>query len=47
VCNGKVFAMFESDIAERGVELCDPAVEPRPARIDDHPRQKVRWAAGF
>lgn len=49
-CDGKVFAMFESDIAERGVELCELAAEPRPARIEDHPRgvgEKVRWAAGF
>jgi hypothetical protein len=49
-CNGKLFAMFESDIAERGVELCEQAAEPRPARIEDHPRSagdKVRWAAGF
>src|SRR5579862_5500637 len=50
LCNGKVFAMFESDIAERGDELCDHTVEPRPARIEDHrrgPGEKARWAAGF
>lgn len=48
-CDGKVFAMFESDIAERGEELCDQAVEPRPARTEENPRkpEKVRWAAGF
>ena len=49
-CDGKIFAMFESDIAERGVELCEKAAEPRPARIEDNPRgpgDKVRWAAGF
>ena len=48
--DGRVFAMFESDIAERGVELCEQAAEPRPARIEDNPRgpgDKVRWAAGF
>jgi hypothetical protein len=57
-CDGKVFAMFESDIAERGDELCeqtreqthDQNMEPRPARIEDHSGRrdaKVRWAAGF
>ncbi len=49
-CDGKVFAMFESDIAERGDELCEEAAEPRPARIENHPRTpagKVWWAAGF
>jgi hypothetical protein len=49
-CDGKVFAMFESDIAERGVELCEQTTEPRPARIEDQPgkpSEKVRWAAGF
>jgi hypothetical protein len=49
-CGGKVFAMFESDIAERGDELCEQAVESRPARSEDQPRtpsEKVRWAAGF
>lgn len=49
-CDGKVFAMFESDIAERGDELCEQSAEPRPARTEDHPRksaEKVRWAAGF
>lgn len=49
-CDGKVFAMFESDIAERGVELCEQVAEPRPARIEDQPRgpgERVRWAAGF
>jgi hypothetical protein len=49
-CDGKVFAMFESDIAERGVELCGQTAEPRPARIEDQPRgpgERVRWAAGF
>ncbi len=49
-CDGRVFAMFESDLAERGVELGEQAAEPRPARIEDHPRgpgEKVRWAAGF
>lgn len=49
VCDGKVFAMFESDIAEHGVELGEQTIEPRPARTEDHPRktEKVRWAAGF
>ncbi len=49
-CGGKVFAMFETDIAERSVELCGREAEPRPARIEDHPRgpgEKVSWAAGF
>jgi hypothetical protein len=47
-CDGKVFAMFESDIAARGVELCEPAAEPRPARIEDGPRTPgENWAAGF
>ena len=49
-CDGKVFAMFESDIAERGDELYEQAAEPRPARIEGHPRgpgEKMRWAAGF
>jgi hypothetical protein len=49
-CGGQVFAMFESDIAERGDELCEQTAEPRPARIEDGPRkqsEKVRWAAGF
>lgn len=48
--DGKVFAMFESDIAHRGDELCDQTAEPRPARTEDHsrgPGDKVRWAAGF
>ena len=48
--DGKVFAMFESDIAERCDELSEPTAEPRPARVEDHPRkrtEKVRWAAGF
>jgi len=48
--DGKIFAMFESDIAERADELCDQTAEPRPARAEDHPRkqaEKVRWAAGF
>jgi hypothetical protein len=46
-CDGKVFAMFESDIAARGVEL---SAEPSPARTEDRPRtrdEKVHWAAGF
>jgi hypothetical protein len=49
-CNGRVFAMFESDIAERGVELCEQTAEPRPARTEDQARgasEKVRWASGF
>src|SRR5579862_5306416 len=49
-CDGKVFAMFESDIAARGVELCEQTAEPRPARIEERPRNqagKVNWAAGF
>jgi hypothetical protein len=48
--DGKVFAMFESDIAERADELCGQTAQPRPARPEDHPRkpsEKVRWAAGF
>ena len=50
LCNGQVFSMFESDIAERGDELCGQTTEPRPARIEDYARkqtEKVRWAAGF
>jgi hypothetical protein len=46
--DGKVFAMFASDIAERGDELCDQTPELRPARNEDHPRkpaEKVRRAA--
>ena len=46
--DGRVFAMFESDIAERGDELSDQTAEPQPARIEDHARkqaEKVRWAA--
>jgi hypothetical protein len=49
-CEGQVFAMFESDIAERADELCEQTTEPRSARIQDHPRKrsdKVRWAAGL
>ena len=48
-CDGKIFAMFESDIAERGVELCEQTAEPRPARTEENTRkpEKVRWAAGF
>ncbi len=49
-CDGKVFAMFESDIAERGDELSEQTAEPRPARTEDQARgasEKVRWAAGF
>jgi hypothetical protein len=49
-CDGKVFAMFESDIAERTDELSEQTTEPRPARIEERPRtpsEKVRWAAGF
>jgi len=49
-CDGKIFAMFESDIAERGDELCEQTAEPRPARSEDHtrkPEEKVRWATGF
>jgi hypothetical protein len=48
--DGKVYAMFESDIAERGDELCEPTPELRPARGEDHSRkraEKVRWATGF
>jgi hypothetical protein len=49
-CDGQIFAMFESDIAERSIELSEQTTEPRPARIEDRPRgsgEKVRWAAGF
>jgi hypothetical protein len=45
---GKVFAMFASDIAERGDELCNQTTELRPAGVEDHPRkpaEKVRRAA--
>ena len=45
---GEVFAMFASDIAERGDELYDQMAEPRPARVVDHPRkpaEKVRRVA--
>ena len=48
--DGKVFAMFASDIAERGDELCAETAEPRPARAEDHPRkraEKARMAATF
>jgi hypothetical protein len=48
--DGKIFAMFESDIAERGGEFCDQTAESRPARVEDYSRKqaaKVRWAAGF
>jgi len=46
--DGRVFAMFESDIAKHGDELSDPTAAPRQA-VEDHPRtpEKVRWAAGF
>ncbi len=38
-CDGKVFAMFESDIAERGDELSElNEAEPRPARTEDQRR---------
>ena len=46
--DGRVFAMFESDIAERGDELCDQTGEPRPGRVEDHlrkPADKVRRAS--
>ena len=57
-CDGNVFAMFESDIAERGEELSEQIransseqnMEPRPAQIADHAgrqAEKVRWAAGY
>lgn len=49
-CDGKVFAMFESDIAERGDELSEQRAEPRPAGIEDRSlaaSDKARWAAGF
>ena len=48
VWDGKVFAMFASDIAECGDELCEQTAEPRPASVVDHPRkpaEKVRRAA--
>jgi hypothetical protein len=48
--DGRVYAMFASDIAERGDELHDQTAERHLARIEDHPRKragKVRWAAGF
>jgi hypothetical protein len=48
--DGKVFAMFESDIAERGDELGDQTAAPRPARVENHLRkqaEKARRAAGF
>jgi len=41
-CEGKVFSMFESDIAERGDELCEQTTEPRPARIQDYRSEAVR-----
>jgi hypothetical protein len=50
LCDGKVFAMFESDIAERGDELCEQTADPRPARIEDRPPgldEKMPWASGF
>jgi len=48
VWDGKVFAMFASDIAEWGDELCDQTAEPPPVRVVDPPRkpaEKVRRAA--
>ena len=48
--DGRVFAMFESDIAERADELGDQTAEKRPVRGEDHLRkraEKARWAAGF
>ncbi len=48
-CDGKVFAMFESDIAERSVELSEPTAEPRPAKTEDSSRGPgdARWAVGY
>ena len=46
----KVFAMFASDIAERGDELSQQTTEPRPAAIEDYPEKRAemaRRAAGF
>ena len=40
--DGKVFAMFESDIAERADELSSQALIPPRKQTE-----KVRWAAGF
>lgn len=34
--DGHVFAMFASDIEERGDELRDKTAEPRPPRAEDH-----------
>jgi len=48
--DGRVFAMFESDIGERGDELCDQTGEPPPGRVEDHPRkpaEKVRRASAL
>ncbi len=47
--DGKVFATFATDIAERGDELLDQAAEPRPATIEDHPRKRAEMvrAVGF
>ena len=48
VWDGKVFAMFASDIAEWGDELYDQTAEPPPAKFEDPPRkpaEKVRRAA--
>ncbi len=48
--DGRVFAMFERDIAERSDELSKQSAAPVPARVEDHPlkqTEKVRWAAGF
>ena len=41
--DGKVFAVFATDIAGRGDELCDRTAEPRPARV----AEKVQRAASF
>lgn len=42
--NGKVFALLESDIAEKGDELCDQTAEPRQATSKGYPIEAVRIA---
>jgi len=47
---GKLFAMFANDIAERGDELFQQTTEPRPVGIEDYPGKRAelaRRAAGF
>jgi hypothetical protein len=45
VWDGKVFAMFASDLAERGDELCDRSVEPREGRMESSGSGRAMIAA--